>query len=104
MSAAASLHLLCDELEITFRPQTYPGFTIRDGVWGDHAATISLTGDEAQRHAFAARLREMADLIDAWTEEIGRPSPVEEFTAPDPLTAAKAEADRAEAEADRVAS
>ena len=79
MSAAASLHLLCDELEITFRPQTYPGFTIRDGVWGDHAATISLTGDEAQRRAFAARLREMADLIDDWTEEIGRSSPVEEL-------------------------
>ena len=76
MSATASLHLLCNEPEITFRPETFPGFVIRDG---DHRATISLTGDEAQRRAFAARLREVADLSDAWTEEIGRAAPVEEL-------------------------
>ena len=64
--STAIIHLICDEPEVTFRPDTYPAIVIVDDRWADYVVTISLIGSEAQRRAFAGRLREMADLVDAW--------------------------------------
>lgn len=77
----ASLHIIAARPDVQFRPDTYPSMSISAG---NGRIDISLTGDTGQRHAFADRLRAVADAIDSWTEEQGRTARAEPDAEPVP--------------------
>jgi len=64
----ASIHILAQAPAVTFGAGTYPFVTLRGGLTLGSDVTVSLTGDAAQRAAFTAALRDVADAIDGWTE------------------------------------
>lgn len=76
------LHLIAPAPGLEFGAKTYPSLTIRDApdTTPHGSFTLSLNGDEAQRRAVAARLREIADRIEAWTESVSL-SAIEQYQA-----------------------
>jgi|GEM_PF-5895338 len=65
-----TIHILAEAPTITFYRSTYPTVAIRELGGTDAIANVrlTLTGDEAQRAAFTAALRDVADAIDGWTK------------------------------------
>jgi hypothetical protein len=65
---SANLHMLLDRPIVERDPETYPSFTISNLPRTEIGAsfTLSLTGTAAERRAFAAELRSLADFIEEW--------------------------------------
>jgi hypothetical protein len=65
-----SAHVLAAEPRLDYSPETYPSITIHeaDRVGSSASLTLTLTGNDEQRHVVATRLRELADLIDGWVK------------------------------------
>lgn len=69
---STGVHILAPAPVVEFNPHpAYPSITFFDVSEPAFYATrldVTLTGSAEQRAAFAARLREVADLFDAWTK------------------------------------